>query len=152
MLLQINQSLQSKVWDLNINSNISHQTTLFYPYSFYIFIHSLYKNHWLICVYFYFTKSILRETSVIKLMPKSLQTNETNQPTANQTNVPTVQTWLGEILISLQCNFPHSEDKIILSTAVLRQELFLWQNPMSLSLPELKQWIMKYILFQGPNA
>lgn len=85
-------------------------------------------------------------------MPKPLQMDETNQPTANQTNVPTVQTRLCENLMSLQCNVPQSEDKIILSTAVLRQELFHWQNLISLSLPELKQWIMKYILFQGPNA
>ncbi len=87
-------------------------------------------------------------------MPKPLQMMKqpTNQPTANQTNVPTVQTRLYEDLMSLQCNFPQSEDKIILSTAVLRQELFHWHNPISVSLPELKQWIMEYILFQGPNA
>ncbi len=81
-------------------------------------------------------------------MPKPLQMDETNQPTDSKPD----KCSNCSNLMSLQCNFPQSEDKIILSTAVLRQELFHWQNPISVSLPELKQWIMEYILFQGPNA
>lgn len=86
----------------------------------------------------------------VVLIPKLLQMDLTNQPTAKQTNVPKVQTLLCET--SLHYNFLQSEDKIILSTAVLRHKPIHRRNPLSLTLPELKQWIMKFVLFQAPNA